>query len=123
MSGTVKIEHEGHSTEVELKPCSVCGVLPTVEDAQKAVAHDRRTAKACAVCGKKSEMYPWHSLYHSVRCNGEGGFILCGTGTHDPTWKSDWVIMYSSGPGGVVDGSFHMACLKKIAPGIVIHKR
>jgi hypothetical protein len=124
MSEFVKIEHEGETTEVEIKPCRHCGKLPTAEDAQKAVAHDRDRVKACAVCGGKPKMYPKHNLYHSVDCDGSGGFILCGTGEPlDPTWHPDWAHVSSYGPSGRVEGAFHVTCLKKVAPGITIDPR
>lgn len=121
----VKITHGGQSTEVEIKPCRHCGKRPTAEDAEKAVAHERSMVRACAVCGEKPKMYPRHALYHSVDCDGVGGFILCGTGRavqlECPTWDADMAVVYSSGPAGTVDGVFHIECLKRVAPGITIH--
>lgn len=120
----LKITFEGETTEVEIKPCSHCGKLPTAEDAERAVANDRKKTKACQICGGKPPLYPKHALYHSVSCDGKGGFILCGNGEHlDPEWHNDWVTVWSTGPGGTVDGVFHGACLKKAIPGIVIHPR
>ena len=123
MSEFIKLQYEGQVTEVEIKPCRHCGKLPTAEDAQKALNHERSTAKRCAVCLELFKLYPKHALYHSVDCDGKGGFILCGTGAaiSDPNWDPDFVTVYSSGPAGTVDGGFHVACLKKVAPGIVIH--
>ena len=125
MSEFIKIEYEGQTTEVEIKPCRHCGKLPTAEDAQKAVAHERKQVKCCAVCGGKPKIYPKHSLYHSVDCDGKGGFILCGTGETltDQSWHPDWATVYTTGPSGTVDGAFHLACLKKVAPGVTVHPR
>ena len=119
----VKITYEGQTTEVELKPCSQCGKMPTAEDAEKAVEHERKTARVCAICGVKPPMYPKHALYHSVDCSGKGGFILSGTGTVDTDWDPQWVNLYTSGPSWFVDYPFHLKCLQKVAPGIVIQKR
>jgi hypothetical protein len=121
MADSVKVEVDGDFTEVELKPCRTCGKMPTEEDAKKAVAHSREMIKPCAVCGGKPRMDPKHALYHSTECNGRGGFILCGTGMLDLNWHSDWATVWSTGPAGTVEGAFHVACLKKVAPGIVIH--
>lgn len=124
MADSVRIEVDGAFTVVELKPCRECGKMPTEEDARKAVAQAREMTKGCAVCGGKPKMYPKHALYHSTDCSGKGGFILCGTGTpHDPNWHPDWATVYCTGPAGTVEGAFHVACLKKVAPGIVIHPR
>jgi hypothetical protein len=123
MIETVKIEHEGQTTEVELKPCPHCDTLPTAEDAKRAVRHERSMVKRCAVCGGKPPMYPKYVLYHSVDCSGSGSFILCGTGCYDPTWDPEWVTTYCTGPSGTVDAAFHLACLKKVAPGATISKR
>lgn len=124
MANSVRIEVSGDFTEVELKPCRGCGKVPTEEDARKAVLHDRESTKPCAVCGGKPKMYPSHALYHSTDCGGKGGFILCGTGmSQDPNWHPDWATVYCTGPAGTVEGAFHVACLKKVAPGIVIHPR
>lgn len=124
MTDFVRIEVDGDSTEVELKPCRVCGKMPTEEDAKKAVAHYLKFVKPCAVCGGKSGMYPKHALYHSTECNGKSGFVLCGTGMpQDPNWHPDWATVSCYGPAGRVEGAFHVACLKKVAPGIVIHPR
>lgn len=123
MAETVEIKYEGGTVRVELKPCSHCGALPTAEDAAKAVAHERETCKSCAVCGGKSKLYPQYALYHSVdRERKSAGWVLCGSSTFtDPTWHSDWVSVFSSGPAGTVDGVFHKACLEKVAPNITIH--
>lgn len=125
MGNSVKVEVDGDFTKVELEPCRTCGKLPTEEDAKKAVAQAREMQSPCAVCGGKPKMYPRHSLYHSTECNGKGGFILCGAGMpRDPSsWHPDWVTVYCTGPAGIVEGAFHVACLKKVAPGIVIHPR
>jgi len=119
----VKVECEGQSTKVELKPCGHCGKLPTAEDAQRAFEHERSTVKRCAICGGKPPAYPKHALYHSVECDGRGGFILCGTGFHDPTWDPAWITTYCTGPSGTVDAAFHLECFLKVAPGATIHKR
>jgi len=124
----VEVEFEGLKTRVELKPCRRCSKLPTAEDALQALKHACSTMKKCGVCGGSPPMFPQHSLYHSfnVECNGEksDGFILCGSDTFvDPNWLPDWNTVYSHGPGGLVDGSFHTACLKKVAPGIIVHPR
>ena len=134
MGEFVKITFEGETTEIEIKPCHHCGKLPTAEDAEKAVAHERKTARTCQICGGKPPLYPKHALYHSVNVYGRGGFILCGTGEVEvdgdiaivpkvDLWHSDWVTVWSSGPGGTVDGVFHGACLKKAIPGITIHPK
>lgn len=120
----VTIEVDGESTQVEIKPCRHCGKVPTAEDAKMAVEHERKMVKACAVCGGKPKIYPKHALYHSVDCDGRGGFILCGTGHPiDPSWHPDWASVYSCGPSGTVDACFHIKCLKRVAPGVVIHPR
>lgn len=120
----VKITYEGETTEVEIKPCRHCGKLPTAEDAEKAVAHDRGRVKACVICGGKPTMYPKHALYHSVDCDGSGGFILCGTGEPlDPTWHPDWVSVSTWTPGAQVEGMFHISCLKIVAPGVTVTPR
>ncbi len=124
----VEVEFEGFKTDVELKPCGRCKKLPTAEDALRALKHSVSTMKKCAVCGLHGPIAGRHGLYHSfdISCNGEksDGFILCGAeGFNGAEWHPDWHSIYSCGPGGVLDGSFHTACLKKVAPGIVIHPR
>lgn len=120
----VTIKYDGETTKVEIKPCRHCGKLPTAEDAEKAVIHARSLVKSCAICGRKPATYPRHALYHSVDCDGSGGFILCGTGQPtDPTWNPDWVSVSTWGPAGLVEGTFHISCLKKVAPGVTVTPR
>ncbi len=122
---TIKITYEGETTEVEIKPCRHCGKIPTAEDAEKAVKRDVDRQKNCAICGMKFKgLYPTHALYHSVDCDGSGGFILCGTGAPlDPGWHSDWVSVSTWTPGTQVEGVFHIACLKRVAPGVTLTPR
>lgn len=116
----VKIEFRGETTEVDLSPCKRCKRVPTSTNAKVAVAHDFEKTRGCAVCGRRPKLYPKHALYHTREC--KGGFILCGTGEPvDPFWQPDWAVVWSTGPAGTVDGVFHVACLKKVAPGVVIH--
>lgn len=120
----VTIKYDGGTVQVEIKPCRHCKSMPTAEDAEKAVAHERRTIKACAVCGGKPKMYPQYGLYHSVDCDGKGGFMLCGSDVfRDPNWDPEWLTTYCNGPGGTVDAAFHRACFLKVAPGATIHPR
>lgn len=121
----ITIQYEGETTQVEIKPCSHCGTIPTAEDAEKAVKRDVDRAKTCAICGVKFKgLYPKHTLYHSVDCDGRGGFILCGTGEPvDPTWHQDWVSVSTWIPNAQVEGVFHISCLKKVAPGVTITPR
>ena len=127
MNEWATIEYEGRSTKVLLKPCGHCGKVPTAENAISALRHDQKTCKRCAVCGKIPPLYPEHHLYHSTSfgCDGKPeneGWILCGTGKPlDPTWSPGWVTAYCHGPGGTLDGAFHTECIKKVAPGVIIH--
>jgi len=120
----VKIKYDGGSVLVEVTPCRRCGAVPTAEDAERAVAHARKICRPCAVCGGKPKMYPQYDLFHSTDCSGKGGWILCGSDVFtDPNWHPKWVTTYCTGPAGTVDGAFHLECLKRVAPGIVIHPR
>ena len=118
----VKITCEGQTTEVELKPCSNCGKMSTAEDSQKAVEHERKNASVCAICGGKSPMYPKYDLYHFSDCSGKGGFLLRRTRDVFPNWDPKWLKMYTGSPSGCIDADFHVECLKKAVPSIVIHE-
>lgn len=122
---TVKIAYDDGHVEVELKKCRHCGSMPTAEDAEKAVARDRRMQKGCAICGGKPKLYPKVTLWHSVdEEEGRAGWICCGTGEPvDATWHPDYCHISTFASKAQVNGVFHLTCLKKVAPGVEIIER
>jgi len=125
MVDIITLPYEGGEVKVELKPCRHCRAVPTANDAVKAIAHDRKTVKSCAVCGGKPKMYPQYGIYHSVDLDvGSVGWVLCGSDTYrDPGWDPQWVGLMGSGPSGYAEAAFHLECLKKAAPGVKILPR
>ena len=120
----VKIVEGQHEVVVELKPCGHCGAQPDEAAARQAVDHEISMRKPCAVCGDRATIVMKASLYHS-KGEGREGWILCSSPGY-PTMSDegkDWVQSYSMSAGGMLIAHFHTACIKRVAPGVVIEPR
>ena len=125
MFAEVKIVEGEHEVIVELKPCGHCGKFPDEAAARQAVKHEISSRKCCAVCGKGPRIVMKSSLYHSKGEGGREGWVLCSSVNYNGTSEDskNWVQAYSMSAGGRLEANFHIECIKRVAPGVVIDPR